>query len=72
MSIAANRHAGIRAALVLDAWTARMCRAHNNANIICLRAREQALKSNLQFLDIFIAEPFEGGRHADRLAKLNC
>jgi len=71
MSIAANRHKGIRAPLVVDAWTAEMSRRHNDANILCLRSREQTVENNIKFIDLFLDTPFEGGRHCGRLEKVD-
>ena len=70
MSMAANRHDGIRCALVNEAATARLCREHNDANMLAMGARliDEALA--LEILRIFLATPFEGGRHVQRLAKL--
>jgi ribose 5-phosphate isomerase B len=70
MSIAANRHPAVRCVLAIDPLTARMARAHNDANALALRARDQTLESNLQIIDEFLAGPFEGGRHDRRVAKL--
>lgn len=70
MAMAANRFKGIRAALVWSEESARLARAHNDANVICLGARliEPALAVNL--LETFLKTPFEGGRHSGRIAKL--
>ena len=70
MSMAANRHDGIRCALVSDAATARLCREHNDANMLALGARLIDTTLALEILRIFLATPFEGGRHVQRLAKL--
>lgn len=70
MSIAANRHPGVRAALCADAFSARMTRMHNDANILCLGARVVGGGVALDILDAFLGASFEGGRHAARLAKL--
>ncbi len=70
MSIAANRHAGIRCALVSDATTAELCRAHNDANVLALGARLIGEEVALDILRSFLSTPFDGGRHALRLAKL--
>jgi ribose 5-phosphate isomerase B len=69
--IAANKLRGIRAA---DAWsveTARLARAHNDVNVLCLGARLLTERDALQILDVWLATPFEGGgRHTARLAKI--
>jgi ribose 5-phosphate isomerase B len=70
MSIAANRHPEVRCVLAVDPWTARMARAHNNANALAIRAREQSVEVNLQIIDEFLSSEFEGGRHERRVAKL--
>lgn len=67
MSMAANRHAGIRAALCTHEFHARGCRAHNNANIICLGERVTAPALACELVDIFLGTPFEGGRHERRV-----
>lgn len=70
MSIAANRHAGIRCALVGDVDAARLCRAHNDANVVALGARVIDAATAEAILRVFLATPFEGGRHVQRLEKL--
>lgn len=70
VSIAANRHPGIRAALCHDAVTARLARLHNDANVLALGARTTGLEVAKDCLRIFLNTPFEGGRHARRVAKL--
>jgi len=70
MSIAANKHRGIRAALAHDAYTAEMARRHNNANILCLGGKVTGEAVAKQMVDLFLATPFEGGRHARRVGKL--
>lgn len=70
MSIAANRHAGIRCGLVHDVTTARLTRAHNDANVLALGARIIGEEVALDILRVFLATSFEGGRHERRLAKL--
>ena len=71
MSMAANRVHGIRAALATCEFHARACRAHNNANILCLgeRVTGQGLAADLA--DIFLSTPFEGGRHLRRGQKFD-
>jgi RpiB/LacA/LacB family sugar-phosphate isomerase len=66
MSIAANKVPGIRAALVVDEETALLARRHNNANILCLAARDTSPDIAARITDAFLAAQFEGGRH-DRL-----
>jgi len=71
MSITANRFSGVRAALVHDEQTARMARAHNDAQIVCVGARVLAPAVALELIDVFLDEPFEGGRHARRVARID-
>lgn len=71
MSIAANRHPGIRCALAHDVTTARLSRLHNNANVLALGARVVGEAVALDCLRAFLATGFEGGRHVRRLDKLN-
>lgn len=71
MSIAANRRVGIRAALCTDSFTARMTRAHNDANVLCLGSRVVGVGLAEDILAAFVSGSFEGGRHAGRVAKLD-
>ncbi len=71
ISIAANKYKGIRAALCHDVTTARLCRQHNDAQILCLGARVTGETVALEALDVFLETPFEGGRHAGRVAKIH-
>lgn len=70
ISIAANRHAEIRAALAHDALGARMARLHNDANVICFGGRMIGADVALDCLRVFLDTDFEGGRHAQRVDKL--
>ncbi|MGE4064843.1 MAG: ribose 5-phosphate isomerase B [Rhodospirillaceae bacterium] len=70
ISIAANRHPGVRAALVHDEVTARMAREHNDANVLAMGARVLAPEKARALLKTFFETPFEGGRHARRVEKL--
>ena len=69
MSIAANKVKGIRAALCHDAFSARRARQHNDANILCLAAREEQEKVP-EIFEVFVSTDFEGGRHQNRLNKI--
>lgn len=71
MSIAANRFPAIRCGLVHDVTTARLTRAHNDANVLALGARIIGEEVALDILGAFLSTPYEGGRHDRRLAKLN-
>lgn len=69
--IAANKVEGIRAALVWSVDTAKLAREHNDANVISIGARQHTLEEAVNFIDIFIAEPFSGEeRHVRRIAQL--
>lgn len=70
ISIAANRHPGVRAALVHDEFTAEMSRQHNNANVLALGARIVSEEVARNALKVFFSTEFEGGRHARRVEKL--
>jgi len=70
ISIAANRHRNVRAALCHDALGARLARAHNDANVLALGARLIGVEVAKDCLRVFLNTPFEGGRHAGRVAKL--
>lgn len=71
MSIAANRHKGIRAALCHDSFTAKMSRRHNDANILVLGANITAVPVALDILETWLNYDFEGGRHERRINKLD-
>lgn len=68
--ISANKVKGIRAALCVDEYTARLARAHNDANVISFGARVVAKEYALDILKVFLSTPFEQGRHIARLAKI--
>ncbi len=70
MSIAANKVRGIRAALCRTEYDARMSRAHNDANILCLGERVTGPGLAEAILDAFLDTSFEGGRHERRVEKI--
>ncbi|MEA3374014.1 MAG: ribose 5-phosphate isomerase B [Campylobacterota bacterium] len=70
MSMSANRFHGIRAALCHDAYTARMARAHNDANVLCFGERIVGLGVAESIIDAWLAGTFEGGRHCGRVEKI--
>lgn len=70
MSIVANRHPGVRAALCRDEETARFSRMHNDANILVLAARQTDPETALLILRAWLSTPFEGERHQRRLDKI--
>lgn len=68
--LAANKVRGVRAALCNDLYTARMAREHNDANVLSIGARVVGEGLADEILATFLATPFEGGRHARRVAQL--
>ena len=70
ISIAANRVAGARCALVHDHLSAKLARQHNDANIIAFGARLTGTETARDALETFLATPFDGGRHQNRIRKL--
>ncbi len=70
ISIAANRHPGIRAAVCHNETTARLARAHNDANVLALGARIVGIEVAKDCLKAFLTTDFDGGRHEGRVAKL--
>ena len=70
MSIAANKVPGVRAALVHDPDGARLCREHNDANIVTLAGRSLTPETALAILDTFLDTSFAGGRHGRRVGKI--
>ena len=70
MSISANKIDSIRAACVSEAFSARMSRAHNNANCLCLGARVIGSETAKMIVDEFVTTDFEGGRHQRRIDKI--
>jgi ribose 5-phosphate isomerase B len=70
MSITANRVPGIRAALCNDLFTARMARAHNDANILAIGSRVIGPGLAQAILQTFLETPFEKGRHLRRIKKM--
>lgn len=71
VSIAANRHPGIRCALAHDVTGARLAREHNDANMLALGARVIGPEVALDALRVFLDTPFGGGRHERRVRKLS-
>jgi ribose 5-phosphate isomerase B len=71
ISIAANRHRHVRAALCHDATTARLARQHNDANVLVLGGRLVGVELAKDCVGVFFATPFEGGRHARRVALMS-
>lgn len=71
MSIAANRNKGIRAGLCSHALMASLTRKHNNANVLCLGARMIGMDVAFDCVKTFLSTEFEGGRHLNRIQKLD-
>jgi ribose 5-phosphate isomerase B len=69
--IAANKIHGVRAALCLDEFTARLAREHNDANVLAFGGRIVAEHFALRIVDVFLATAFEGGRHVARLDQIS-
>lgn len=71
MAIAANKVPGARAALCYNTETARLSRAHNEANILVLGGRMTSAAEAKEIIKVWLATPFEGGRHQTRLNKIS-
>ena len=67
MSMAANKHRGIRAACCSDTFSARLTREHNDANVLCFGARVVGLGLALDLVDAFVDTEFQGGKHKTRV-----
>lgn len=72
INMAANKHTGIRSALCWNSEIAKLARQHNNANILTLPSRFMEESEAKKCLDVFLATPFEGGRHEGRVKKISC
>ena len=72
VAMTANKHAGIRAAICWEKELAELARQHNDANILCIPARFISEQLALEIVELFIGTPFEGGRHQNRVHKINC
>lgn len=71
-NMTANKHQEIRSALCWNGEIVALARQHNNANILSIPARFVSLEEAISFVTIFLNTPFEGGRHANRVAKIAC
>lgn len=71
MSMAANKHNGIRAACCSDTFSAKATRQHNNANVLCFGERVVGLGLALEIVDAFVNEEYLGGRHEARVQMLS-
>lgn len=70
ISIAANKVNGVRAACCSDYFSAKMTRAHNNANLLCMGGRVVGAGLALELVDVFLSTEFEGGRHQRRIDQI--
>jgi ribose 5-phosphate isomerase B len=70
MSMTANRHPGVRAALAWNAEVGELARRHNDANVLVLPARFITEASAVEVLKTFLVSPFDGGRHERRVSKI--
>ena len=72
VNITANKHKGVRSALCWTAEIAELARLHNNANVVAIPARFISIEEAKAIVDIFLATDFEGGRHSERVNKIEC
>jgi ribose 5-phosphate isomerase B len=70
IAMAANKVAGVRAAVIHDATTGRLTRQHNDANVVCVGSRVTGEETALEAIDAWLDASFEGGRHTGRVTKL--
>ena len=70
--ITANKHAGVRAALAWLPEIAALARQHNDANVVCIPARYVSDEQAREIATLFLDTAFEGGRHQNRVGKINC
>lgn len=68
--ITANKHVGVRAALCWESEISALAKQHNNANVICLPARFVSQEKAFDIVDAYLAAEFEGGRHQNRVSKI--
>jgi ribose 5-phosphate isomerase B len=71
IAMSANKHKGIRAALCWNSEIAALARQHNDANILVLPARFMNMEEAFACIDVFVSTAFEGGRHLDRVKKID-
>jgi ribose 5-phosphate isomerase B len=72
VAMTANKHQKVRAALCWTPEIAKLARQHNDANIIALPARFMSVEEAWKAVEVFVTEPFEGGRHQNRVNKIRC
>lgn len=71
MSMCANKHVGVRAALITNEHDSIYCRLHNNANVICMGAKHVEFEDAKKYVNNFLSTQFEGGRHERRVALID-
>jgi ribose 5-phosphate isomerase B len=71
VSICANKHKGVRCGLIYNKEVASLTRLHNNVNMIALGAKFTKVEDALEYVDLFLNTPFEGGRHLARVEKID-
>ncbi len=71
VAMAANKHNSIRAAICWNSEIASLAKTHNNANIICFPARFVSLDSAISMIEVFMKKNFQGGRHLNRIKKID-
>ncbi len=72
VAITANKHQGVRAAIAWNEELAGLAREHNDANVLCIPAKQISLELTEKIIDRFLHSKFEGGRHARRVGKISC
>jgi ribose 5-phosphate isomerase B len=70
-AIVANRVRGVRCAIAWDLRSARLSRQHNDANVLSLGQRMMAIEEALEIVELWLATPFDGGRHAERIRMID-
>jgi ribose 5-phosphate isomerase B len=72
IAMTVNKHNGVRAALCWTKEIAELARLHNDANVLSIPARFTSIHQAVEMVDVFLNTAFEGGRHANRVHKINC
>jgi ribose 5-phosphate isomerase B len=72
IAMTVNKHKGVRAALCWTKEIAELARQHNDANVLSIPARFTSIHQAVEMVDTFLNTAFEGGRHANRVHKINC
>jgi ribose 5-phosphate isomerase B len=70
-AIVANRVRGVRCGLAWDLRSARLCREHNDANVLSLGQRMISIEAALEIVELWLKTPFQGGRHAERIRMID-